>query len=198
MAKMNDDIRVARNLAKLAKQLAAVGVTTQEIKVTKEDAREARANKPQPFWAAEAVLKFLEKPACFMQKQCARKACGEWFGTNYRGVGYCTDNCRIRSLQEIGIAWDPGKREEERWGGEPPLIVPPAALKKLIQMAQQQMGSENPLPEWIPFAPAGQEDFVLAPPAEEAPSGTDQTQYEEESVTDKTDYSSLLPRVVQF
>jgi len=137
---MSEDIKVARNLAKLAKLL---GDKAPQVEITKEVTREARSQKPDPTYEAEAVLKMLEKPARFMQKQCGRKECGEWFGTNYRAVAYCSINCRIKSLAAIGIQWDPSKKEEERWGGEPPLIIPPAALKALIQMAHAQEAAKE-------------------------------------------------------
>lgn len=83
----------------------------------------------------EAVLLFLESPAKFTTKQCKR--CGEPFGTNYRSVGYCSDGCRARSMEEqLGIKWNWLKPDEDRWGGEPPLIIPPAALRKLQEYVE--------------------------------------------------------------
>lgn len=143
MGKMSADITLARNLAKLQKTLAAAGVATPEVKITKELTREARSHRPDPTYEAEAVLKFLEKPARFMQKQCGYSECEKWFGTNYRAVGYCSDNHRIKALAQMGILWDPSKRPEDRWGGEPPLVIPPEALKVLIQMAQEQLVEEE-------------------------------------------------------
>lgn len=85
----------------------------------------------------EAVLLFLESPAKFTTKQCKRAACGEYFGTNYRSVGYCSDTCRAKEISDqLGVKWDWLKPEEERWGGEPPLVIPPAALKKLNEFIQ--------------------------------------------------------------
>jgi hypothetical protein len=85
------------------------------------------------YYEAEALLLALEKPARFMYKTCKREECQEPFGTNYRGVGYCSDNCRAKALEKIGIRWTPGKNPEDRWGGEPPLILPPAVVKLLAQ-----------------------------------------------------------------
>ncbi len=135
MGKMNATIAMQRQLKKA---MALLGDAAPKIEITAATVKEARATKPNPFYEAEAVLLFLEKPARFMQKQCKRTECGEWFGTNYRAVGYCSDNCRIKSLSAMGIQWDPSKRPEERWGGEEPLVIPPAALKMLIQLAQKQ------------------------------------------------------------
>lgn len=83
----------------------------------------------------EAVLLFLESPAKFTTKECKR--CGSPFGTNYRGVGYCSDGCRARSMEEqLGIKWNWMRPDEDRWGGEPPLIIPPAALQKLKEYVE--------------------------------------------------------------
>lgn len=98
-----------------------------------------KRNVPLPQQAVsrqgEAVLLFLESPAKFTTKECKR--CGEPFGTNYRGVGYCSDGCRARSMEEqLGIKWNWMKPDEDRWGGEPPLIIPPSALQKLKEYVE--------------------------------------------------------------
>ena len=79
----------------------------------------------------EAVLLFLESPAKYTAKLCKR--CGEPFGTNYRYVAYCTDQCRAHAISEqTGVKWDWMKPELERWGfKEPPLVIPPKAFKNL-------------------------------------------------------------------
>lgn len=151
MGKMSPDIALQRQIKKA---MALLGDAAPKIEITKAVVKEARANKPNPFYEAEAVLLFLEKPARFLQKECKRKECGEWFGTNYRAVAYCSDNCRIKELAAVGIEWDPSKRPEERWGGEEPLLIPPAALKALLALAQRQ--AEQPVYE--------QEDDEVIPP----------------------------------
>lgn len=138
MGKMSEDIKMKRNLAKLAKLMGPAAPVSPE-KITREMAREARATKPSPIYEAEAVLLMLEQPARFMVKPCKREECKEPFGTNYRSVAYCSDNCRIKELKTMGILWNPSKRPEERWGGEAPLLIPPAALKMLIHLAQTQV-----------------------------------------------------------
>jgi hypothetical protein len=115
---------------------------------------------------AEAVLAFIEKPARFAFKPCKR--CGEMFGTSYRSVAFCGDNCRARYLLETsGIRWNPHKPPEERWGGEPPMILPPLAVKILLQAAQQQSNeplqgaSESPeVQEQLSFEHETQSDSV--------------------------------------
>jgi hypothetical protein len=104
-----------------------------------EDINEIKSNVPLPQQAisrqGDAVLLFLESPAKFTTKTCKR--CGEIFGTNYRGVSYCSDRCRAASMEEqLGIKWNWMKPDEDRWGGEPPLIIPPLALQKLKQFVE--------------------------------------------------------------
>lgn len=122
--------KVDRDLEKLMQLLASTGHVQQE------EIENIKANVPLSQQAisrqGEAVLLFLEAPAKFTTKLCKRAECRQPFGTNYRGVAYCSDNCRARSMEELlGIKWNWFKQEEERWGGEPPLIIPPAALQKL-------------------------------------------------------------------
>ena len=94
----------------------------------------------------DAVLLYLEKPARFIIKIC--KYCKEPFGTNYRAVAYWSNSHRAKVLyQETGIRWNPHKSEHERWGGEPPLIIPPMAVSKLREFAEQLLAQ---LPESVP------------------------------------------------
>ena len=123
--------KAERSMAKLAEMLAASGVTIEEIEEIKETAPTGREAVSMQ---AEAVLLFLESPAKFTQKQCKRTECGEYFGTNYRSVAYCSDTCRAKEVsRQIGVKWNYFKTEHERWGGEPPLVIPPAALQKIRQ-----------------------------------------------------------------
>lgn len=140
---MKKETKIQKGMEQLLAAMKAKGVNTPEID-TASVAKESLAQRPDPSYDAEAVLLFLEKPARFLFKPC--KFCEEMFGTNYRGVGYCSDNCRIRALQKLGISWDPGKAQEERWGGEPPLIIPPAAIHKLLQLVslQEDVVIDNP------------------------------------------------------
>lgn len=122
-----------RAMASLAKMLAKHGVATEVIE-------EVRDNAPTSHEAVsrqgEAVLLFLECPAKYTAKLCRR--CGEPFGTNYRSVAYCSDSCRSREIsEELGVKWDWLRAtDEERWGGEPPLIIPPKAYQKIQQYIQ--------------------------------------------------------------
>lgn len=129
---MRSSKKADRAMKQLAEMLAKHGVSTDVIEEVKETAptdRDAISRQ------GEAVLLFLESPAKFTTKFCKRPDCGEPFGTNYRAVAYCSDNCRSKHMSElIGVKWDWMRAsEEERWGGEPPLIIPPAAYRKIRQ-----------------------------------------------------------------
>lgn len=84
----------------------------------------------------EATLASVRKPGSFSYRRCIR--CDETFGADYKSVGYCTDHCRITHLYDTtGIRYLPGRTEIERWGGEPPLIIPPSVLKVMIPYARR-------------------------------------------------------------
>lgn len=121
-----------RSMAKLAAMLAQHGIKQEVIEEVKEAAPTDRNAISRQ---GEAVLLCLESPAKFTTKICKR--CGEPFGTNYRSVAYCSDGCRSKAIYEqLGVKWNWLKPEEERWGGEPPLIIPPTALKKMKQFVE--------------------------------------------------------------
>lgn len=129
--KLSDKEKAGRKLASLLKVPLQDDVVQEAI----EDIR-SENYKPPAHWEIEAVLRSLEKPAAFTYKKCKR--CGEMFGTNYRAVAYCSDHCRQVGFQnQTGIRWNPLRSTpEQRWGGEPPLIVSPDVLKKLLPWAE--------------------------------------------------------------
>jgi hypothetical protein len=124
-----------RDMDKLAAFLEQHGADATAIHEIKKQAPEVEVIVSR---SADAVIKWLEKPQQFTQKICKREACKEPFATNYTYVAYCSDNCRSKVISEqIGVEWDwHAKTEEERWGGQPPLIVPPAALRNLLRYVQ--------------------------------------------------------------
>jgi hypothetical protein len=120
-----------RATAFLEKFLAKAGHSEEVIKKSKETVHETR---DAISLQGEAVLLSIEKPARFTVKRC--KECGEPFGTNYRYITHCGTTCLTRALKnQSGIYFDPNKSLEERFGGEPPLVIPPQAVKKLIEFA---------------------------------------------------------------
>jgi hypothetical protein len=132
----SEAIKVARALAKLAALTAQIkGEEAPELnhKELVAAVKEERASRPKAgSMDAEAVLLFLRKPAAFTFKVCKRTECGEAFGTDYHAVAYCSDRCRVKSLAAVGLQWDPTKSPEQRWGGEPPLLLPPEAVSVLL------------------------------------------------------------------
>jgi hypothetical protein len=161
MRKELKDKRAVENLAKLLAEING-------DKAPKVDAesitRDAATYKPDPSYTADAVITFIQKPARFAFKKCGRVECGEMFGTNYRAVNFCSVNCRIKYLEAQGIKWNPYKKEEERWGGEPPLIIPPDALKVLLKLAQSQ--SEIPIQSELPLQEVSSIPVAIQSPAE--------------------------------
>jgi hypothetical protein len=86
---------------------------------------------------AEGVLLHLLKPTRFMSKKCKRPECGETFGTSYRAVAYCSDNCRARHLEsQTGIRWNPHTDRYRNLDGERPLVIGPKAYAVLVEFAQ--------------------------------------------------------------
>jgi hypothetical protein len=129
--------KTERAFAKAAALLQQLGASSPSVELidVKAAAREAHAKQfdVPKYFEAEAMLLFLEKPARFVLKTCKR--CGEPFGSTYHAVGYCSDHCRQVAIQsQTGILWNPHKTPEERWGGEPPLILPVAAMLKLREI----------------------------------------------------------------
>ena len=97
----------------------------------------AAANSTEPeqpkHLEAEGLLRMLNKPNTYVFKIC--KHCKEPFGTDYHAVAHCSDECRKVELKKQGFHWTPGRTQTERWGGEPPVILSPALVRKLIEFA---------------------------------------------------------------
>lgn len=130
---MRKETKAKRALTGIEAYLAKSGV---QLDVVKEVIEKAPTHRDEIHLQAEAVLLYLERPARFIMKPC--KLCGEHFGTNYRAVAYCSDAHRAKALtSQTGIPWNPHKTPQERWGGEAPLIIPPSAVNKLRQFAEQ-------------------------------------------------------------
>lgn len=88
---------------------------------------------------AQAVLLFIEKPEAFISKKCDE--CHQPFLTTYQFVSVCSTDCRIKSLEKIGIDWNPLHTPEERWKRSKiptEYSIPPKALAILLKLAQEQ------------------------------------------------------------
>jgi hypothetical protein len=127
---MRVDKKQARQLAKLAALLSNVGVTVDVEKI-QEDAKLTPVTESDKL---EATLTSIRRPGDFIYRLCKR--CREPFGTNYHAVAYCSDLCRIRDFELLtGCVWRP-KPAEERWGGEPPLVIPPDVVRKMLRYSE--------------------------------------------------------------
>ena len=134
---MRKEKKAERALQGLQAWLTKSGVAEE---VVKEAAEKVPVAAHDLSMQAEGVLLFLQKPLHFITKKC--KECEEDFLTNYRSVAYCSDSHRAKALRRDGIQWTPYKKAEERWGGEPPLVIPPEARKRLVKMAQYLLSTE--------------------------------------------------------
>lgn len=88
---------------------------------------------------AQAIFLFIEKPEAFISKKCDE--CKNHFLTTYQFVSVCSTDCRIKSLERIGIEWNPLHTPEERWKRSKiptEYSIPPKALAILIKMGQEQ------------------------------------------------------------
>ncbi len=91
---------------------------------------------------ADASRDRLYRPDRWYDIQC--KYCGRMFSADYKYVKLCSDECRKKDFEAIGLIWDPTKTEDERYIAmkiEPPGIVPPAAFSALLQLARQYSAS---------------------------------------------------------
>lgn len=94
---------------------------------------------------AEAVLAYKENPELFIQKKCTY--CNKDFAVNRANVANCSDFCRAKELEAIGIVWDWSKSPELRWGmryredklQNEPLVIQEQAL----DIVQQILGTNN-------------------------------------------------------
>jgi hypothetical protein len=93
--------------------------------------------------AAEAALAYGEDANAFIRKTC--KSCGRAFAHTRGAVAYCSNHCRARGLELIGISWNWTRTPEERWGRLlEPLVVPPEAL---VLIEQVQADDLEAIPE---------------------------------------------------
>lgn len=163
--RLSKKVKEERQLDKIAEFLAATAhLDPNAQEVTVEDLKEKRALEQAKIAAAleaEATLLYFNLKGRGFTKQICPE-CNEEFaykysilGTKvsrkgpeqvivreYAGTFKCSDTCRRKALERIGIKWDPGKLPEERWGmheqmmGPIPLIVPPPALEMLESKIQ--------------------------------------------------------------
>lgn len=87
---------------------------------------------------AEALISFVHSPQTFARITC--RVCGHDFLVNRANVACCSDTCRAKELEALGVKWDWDKAPETRWyvnsqqnlkATNEPLVVMPAALSAL-------------------------------------------------------------------
>jgi len=134
--------KAMRDVAALMQSLGVKSPAVKNIDI-KEAVAEASTKTVSKHFEAEAVLSFLHKPSGWLLKLFNREECGQPFGTNYKSVGYCSDNCRSKDLAKSGIHWNPHKSPEERWGGEPPLLIPPEAILAMANLLRKSKNKRH-------------------------------------------------------
>jgi len=123
-----DDPELLKMLESLAEQpLEAKKQTEKQAQVTRE---------------AEAVLLHLYHVKTLKQVTCQN--CDEPFATNYAYMRHCSDECLRRTLDKMGLTWDPEKTPEERWQGQPPSVVTFKTLQVLKNWAREILRWEDP------------------------------------------------------
>ena len=87
---------------------------------------------------AEAIGLFLERPDAFFRRKC--KNCSQEFLTSYKFVSNCSTECRIESLEKVGIYWNPMHTDDMWKRAQVPTeySIPPKALKLLLDLAKYQ------------------------------------------------------------
>lgn len=128
---MKEATKQARENEKIALLLGITPEAVQSMRDTEDADYKARE--------AQAVLLFIEKPDAFISKKC--DWCHGQFLTTYQFVSVCSTNCRIKSLEKIGITWNPLHTPEERWKRSQiptEYSIPPKALEVLLALSAEQ------------------------------------------------------------
>lgn len=122
----------------------------------------AQYSKTESVANIEGVLRSLQRPSRIgVSRIC--KDCGEPFVTNYEFVAYCGDLCRASALKKVGLTvWKNSFTDEEKWGGVPPSLIPPDALKAMKAIIVQ-VERETGRPVEMPLSPASSEPDVSSP-----------------------------------
>lgn len=119
--------------------MAKAGVSEDQLKVF-DDHVITEHDFVKSLEAEGILLSLYSEKIPVKTKLC--KNCEEPFATNYMYVAYCSDHCRARALEKIGIQWNPHKKPEERWGSEVyrnqiPIVIPPEALTNLQRLVKE-------------------------------------------------------------
>lgn len=125
------------------KQLRHDKMLAELLELTLEEVQEKRRaqDKNEHLREAEAILLFVERPEGFRRKKCQNPKCKQEFLTTYRFVSNCSTQCRVDSLERMGIIWNPMHTSDERWKRTHVPVeysIPPAALATLLEIAKYQ------------------------------------------------------------
>lgn len=136
-----------------------LGITVEEV----QQKRRGHLNNGRTR-EAEAIGLFLERPDAFFRRKCVN--CGGTFLTTYKYVSNCSTECRIDSLEKVGIYWNPMHADDmwKRSNIPTEYSIPPKALKLLLDLAKyQDHSSPNPQlqdPEQSPVYTSSEPDEV--------------------------------------
>lgn len=141
---MRPQKRAERTRNKALEFLAKHGVKQEVLEQVANDP--VVISRQAPGLQAEAVLLYLHNANHFVAKLC--KYCEARFMTNYNSVAYCSDRCRAKALEKMGIKWDPTLSPEQRWAMqgadgtrlkvEPPLVIPSEAIPAMLAAEAQK------------------------------------------------------------
>lgn len=138
---MKEKTKQERANKKALDWLAKMGKNVEDIKVEPVVVQSKRFPKEISL-NMEACLKYWDNPTEWIEKKCQR--CGKTFATLYYPVGNCSDTCRVRQLQDIGLQVNLMAEGHSRWGRVPPLVVPPEALTHLKELRDEQIHTLQP------------------------------------------------------
>lgn len=89
---------------------------------------------------AELVVKHLQMKRVPRITQCQN--CKESFSTDYEFNKHCSDECLRRTLEKLGLKWNPDKTPEERWQAEEiPSTITPTTLKAILPVFERAVNS---------------------------------------------------------
>lgn len=136
--------------------------------MTIEEVRELRSKSSanDHVREAQAVLIFLEHPDAFITKICTE--CRRSFATTYQHVSNCSTECRVKSLEKIGIDWNPLRSADERWKRASIPVdytIPSQALAVLIELAKSH--SPHDVEQTLDIEPlknVSPESLIIEPP----------------------------------
>lgn len=124
---------------KAAKALAkSMGITVEDAEKLLAPQEEVINNQvseteEELAYQVQSVINYFDsKGKDFYHRPC--RICNRVFAYTYpyAGITICSNVCRVRSLNDIGLEWHPERPLKDRYGPHMPATVPPEALAQLI------------------------------------------------------------------